>query len=86
MATLFSPTSVWNKPLSSTAPLDPASSTMSSGLAAAAASEYQTGVGPWIEANTDSTPIYVVGANTPTVTVQFSDPTEWWRVSLQQRI
>ena len=84
MPRLFSPGSVWNAPLSPSAPLDAASATMSAGLAAQAASEYNAGIGPWIETSDGSTPIYVVGPNQPTVTVQLDDPTAWWRVSLQK--
>ncbi|MGA2925570.1 MAG: hypothetical protein ABSG43_06155 [Solirubrobacteraceae bacterium] len=80
---LFAPTSVWNQPLAASAPLDPASSTLSSALAGAAASEYQLGTGPWIATSTASTPIYQVPADQPTVTVQLDNPTLSWRVSLQ---
>ena len=84
MPRLFSPASVWNEPLSSTAPLDRASAAMSAVLAAEAAREYQSGIGPWIQTSSDSTPIYIVGAKQPTVTVRLDNPTLWWRVSLQQ--
>ncbi len=80
---LFAPNSAWNQPLGNATPLDPASSAMSSALAADAASEYQLGTGPWIATSTASTPIYQVPAAQPTVTVQLDNPTLSWRISLQ---
>ena len=79
---LFAPTSVWNQPLSSTAAIDPKSGAMVSDLATQAAAEFQQNIGPYIE-TTDTTTMYQVGANQPTVPVQLSDPTLWWRVALQ---
>jgi hypothetical protein len=79
---LFAPTSVWNQPLSSTAAIDPNSGAMVSDLATQAAAEYQQNIGPYIE-TTGTTTMYEVGADQPTVRVQLSDPTLWWRVALQ---
>ena len=79
---LFAPTSVWNQPLSSTAVIDPKSGAMVSDLATQAATEYQQNIGPNIE-TTGTTTTYEVGANQPTVSVQLSNPTLWWRVALQ---
>lgn len=56
---------------------------MVSDLASQAASEYQQGVGPDIATTTGSTTVYEVGPDQPTVPVQLSDPTEWWRSALQ---
>jgi hypothetical protein len=83
-AVLFAPDSVWNKPLASNAPLDPASHAMARGLAAQAARELALGIGPWIETNFDSTPIYRVPADQPTVRVQLDNGiSNAWRSSLQ---
>jgi hypothetical protein len=79
---LFSPTSVWNEPLSPTAAIDPNSAAMVSGLASQAVSEYRQGIGPDIGTN-GTTTVYQVGPNQPTVLVSLSNPTLWWRVSLQ---
>ena len=51
-------------------------------LAAAAASEYEQGIGPWI-VTTGSGTVYQVGPDQPTVLVQLDNPTISWRVSLQ---
>jgi hypothetical protein len=80
---LFAPTSVWNQPLSPTAAIDPTSAALVSGLASQAATEYQQGIGPDL-GTTGTTTFYEVGPNQPSVTVQLSNPTAWWRVSLQQ--
>jgi hypothetical protein len=79
---LFAPASVWNQPLSSAAAIDPNSGAMVSDLATQAAAEYQQNIGPYIE-TTGTTTMYEVGANQPTVPVELSDPTLWWRVALQ---
>ena len=81
-ARLFAPTSVWNEPLSQTAAIDSGSAAMVSDLSAQAASEHQQGIGPDIGTN-GTTTFYEVGRNQPTVTVQLSNPTAWWRVSLK---
>jgi hypothetical protein len=80
---LFSPTSIWNRPLAAGAPIDPGSGAMVSALSAEAANEEQIGTGPWIETTDDSTTIYRVGPDQPNVPVQLEDPTESWRASLQ---
>lgn len=79
---MFSATSVWNQPLSPVAATDPNSAAMVSDLAGQAASEYQQGIGPDI-GTTGTTTVYQVGPNQPTVQVHLSNPTLWWRVSLQ---
>ena len=80
---LFAPTSVWNQPLSPTAAIDPNSGAMVSDLATQAATEYQQGIGPYIGTTSPTTTLYVVGPSQPTVEVQLSNPTLWWRVALQ---
>lgn len=64
------------------AEIDPASATMVSDLAREAASEYEQGIGPDI-GTSGTTTVYRVGPKQPTVTVHLSDPTLWWRASLQ---
>ena len=68
----FSPTSMWNAPLTEKAPLDPGSSGMVSGLEQEVAREEGLGIGPWISTDAE---IYVVGSDQPTVLVQLDDPT-----------
>jgi hypothetical protein len=53
---------------------------MIAGLNAEVAREEGLGIGPWITVGAN---IYVVGPNQPTVIVRLSNPTEWWRASLQ---
>jgi len=80
---LFAPDSVWNAPVSPDAPIDPASPALVRQLAAEAASEQLQATGPYIETSSDSTPIYRVPADQPTVRVALDEPTVWWRASLQ---
>ena len=78
---LFAPDSVWNAPLASNAPLDPASQTLVATLRATVAQNVTAGWGPWI-ATYDTPPLYVAPADQPTVRVQL-DPGSW-KVGLQQ--
>jgi hypothetical protein len=78
---LFAPDSVWNAPLASNAPLDPASQTLVATLRATVAQNVTAGWGPWI-ATYDTPPLYVASADQPTVRVQL-DPGSW-KVGLQQ--
>jgi hypothetical protein len=80
---LFSPTSVWNRPLAANAPVDPSSATLVRALAAEAAREATVGNGPWISTSSYSTPIYVVDAQQPPILVALDNPTASWRVGLQ---
>ena len=80
---LFAPTSVWNQPLSPTAAIDPNSAAMVSDLATQATAEYQQGIGPFIGTTSPTTTLYMVGPDQPTVEVELSNPTLWWRVALQ---
>lgn len=64
---LFSPNSVWNRPDVAQQPMgDPV---LAHELADEAESEIKQGIGPWIETNTDSTPVYTVGADQKCVSV-----------------
>jgi hypothetical protein len=65
----FSPTSIWNAPLSSTAPIDPSSAAITGTLEAYVNLGLATRTGPWINTTQYSTPIYTVPANQPTVPV-----------------
>lgn len=70
---LFSPNSVWNRPDVAEEPLG--DQTLAQELAQEAANEIKEGIGPWIETDTDSTPVYVVGADQKCVPVHL-DVTE----------
>jgi hypothetical protein len=80
---LFAPGSVWNKPLSNEAALDPRSATLAAALAAEARHEGAVGSGPWISTDAYSTPIYRVPANQRPVRVALDDPSLAWRRTLQ---
>ena len=58
---LFSANSVWNRPDVAQQPMG--DQVPAQELAQEAQSEIKQGIGPWIETNTDSTPVYVVGAD-----------------------
>ena len=66
---LFSPTSVWNRPLAADASLDPSSATRMAAFFNQIKSEEAAGIGPWINTTSYSTTIYVVGPNQPRVPV-----------------
>jgi hypothetical protein len=68
----FSPSSSWNTPLASDAPLDPNSAGFVGTFDAEVTRELQGGSGPWINTTDYSVPIYTVPANQPTVRVQLS--------------
>ena len=72
----FSPTSIWNAPLSSTAPIDPNSAAITGTLENDVNASVATRTGPWINTTQYSTPIYTVPANQPTVPVimDYNDP------------
>lgn len=71
----FSPTSFWNAPLSSTAPVDPNSQAYVNDLTSQIA-QY----GAWMNTTSFSTPVYVVPAGQPTVRVTL----DAWGPDLQQ--
>jgi hypothetical protein len=79
---LFAPTSVWNAPLAIDAPIDPRSDALVAALAREVAHEEASDVGPWIATRKCSTPLYVVAADQPGLTVHLTQPTVFWRRSL----
>jgi hypothetical protein len=78
---LFAPNSVWNAPLAADAPLDPANATLTNTLRSTAAQNMSAGWGPWI-ATGETSPLYVVPANQPTVPVRLDAGA--WATGLQQ--
>jgi hypothetical protein len=78
---LFAPDSVWNGPLASDAPLDPANGVLVNTLRKTVAQNLAAGWGPWI-ATSETTPLYIVPADQATVRVTL-DPGSW-KVGLQQ--
>lgn len=64
---LFSADSVWNRPDAAQQPLG--DQQVAQDLTHEAESELKQGIGPWIQTNTDSTPVYVVGPTQRCVTV-----------------
>jgi hypothetical protein len=80
-ARLFAPDSVWNAPLPANAPLDPANATLTNTLRSTAAQNMSAGWGPWI-ATGETSPLYVVPANQPTVPVRLDAGA--WATGLQQ--
>jgi hypothetical protein len=66
---LFSPTSFWNAPLPSDAPVDPESPALVAELDKLVTAEVERKYGPWISTTEFSTPIYTVPADQPTVRV-----------------
>ncbi|HEY7073985.1 MAG TPA: hypothetical protein VH418_01385, partial [Solirubrobacteraceae bacterium] len=83
---LFAPSSPWNHAVPASAPLDAASATLVSRLAAEARHEAATGVGPWIATGVASTPIYRVGRRQRRVRVRLDDPSAPGRRSLQRAL
>jgi hypothetical protein len=65
----FSPTSIWNAPLPSNAPIASNSAAIEGTLQAYINTGLSTHTGPWINTTQYSTPIYTVPANQPTVPV-----------------
>jgi hypothetical protein len=59
-ADLFAPTSFWNQRLPGTTPTDPSSTSLVQALVAEVAREQAAANGPWIGANSGSTPLYRV--------------------------
>ena len=58
---VFSPRSFWNRPLRRSAPIDPHSTAMVSGLVGEVNSELARDYGPWINTREYSVPVYTVG-------------------------
>jgi hypothetical protein len=65
----FSPTSFWNTPVSTGAPLDSSSASVIGNFDRVIAAEETAGSGPWIGTTDYSVPIYTVPASQPTVPV-----------------
>lgn len=80
---LFAPDSVWNKPLSPNAPLDPSSDVLVASLNEDVQQDIESGTGPWIATKSYSTPLYRVPAGHPTVKVTLDDGDAPWRAALQ---
>jgi hypothetical protein len=72
----FSPTSVWNKPLSPSAEVDPTSPVVMAAFQAEIASEEALRRGPYINTVKYSVPIYTVPRRQRTVTVKLRDVSE----------
>jgi hypothetical protein len=81
---LFAPGSFWNKRLRATAPLDPSSAPLVQNLAAEAAREQATGIGPWISAGPRSSPLYQVRLGQRRVRVRLDNGGQSFRKSLQR--
>ena len=79
----FSPSSFWNAPLAPDAPLDPSSAALSAELRDMAMQEVAAGIGPWIETNGTTTPLYTVPADQPTVRVELETAPSAGATSLQ---
>jgi hypothetical protein len=76
---LFAANSVWNAPLANDARIDPSSSAMINWLDHQVYEEFAKGPTPDIEATTDSTPIYQVPRDQPTVRVSLENTASWGR-------
>jgi hypothetical protein len=67
---LFSPRSIWNRPLAADAPVDPQSAELVAQFDQQVAQEETERRGPWINTNEYSVPILTVSATQPTVPVR----------------
>ncbi|CAN5841924.1 hypothetical protein BH20GEM1_BH20GEM1_11460 [soil metagenome] len=74
-ARFFAPDSFWNQLLPADAPLDPASDALVADLVAEVAREQAQGTGPWISTK-NSTPLYTVPQDQPTVRVALDSATQ----------
>jgi hypothetical protein len=77
---LFSPNSVWNHPLARNARIDPHSGRLVRRLV----HEEKSGTTPWIQTDSYSTPLYVVGPNQRRVHVTLFEGNQAGRRSLQR--
>jgi hypothetical protein len=82
-ASIFSPESAWDEPLPAGTSADPESAALVAVLTAEVAREEATQIGPGIDSTASSTPIYVVGADQPSVYVELEEPLASWRKGLQ---
>jgi len=76
---MFAADSVWNTPLANDAPIDRSSPDLINWLVDQVRQEFEHGPTPDIETVTDSTPIYRVARNEPTVRVALENKTAWGR-------
>ena len=81
---LFAPNSVWNKPLARNAAIDPSSEEMVAYLNGEVDREEAAHIGPWIQTDSYSTPLYVVGPHQRRVHVALQDGNSAGRRSLQR--
>jgi hypothetical protein len=72
LPTLFAPNSIWNKPLSANARIDPSSGRLIGALVREVRSEQHAKRGPWINTRQYGVPILTVPANQRTVRVWLS--------------
>ena len=79
---LFAPSSVWNAPLRSDAPLDAANAELVKKLSDTVRDGFVAGRSAWIQTNNTSTPLYVVPAGQPVVRVKLDAGA--WATSLQE--
>jgi hypothetical protein len=81
---LFAPSSVWNAAVPADARLDPTSSRLVANLSRMAATEVAAGTGPFVQTDSYSTPVYVVGRFQRPVRVAIdTDQNSLWVDSLQ---
>lgn len=83
-ARLFSPNGVWNHPLARDARIDPHSPKLIARLVREVNRERSAGTGPWIQTDSYSTPLYVVGPHQRRVHVALQDGNSAGRRSLQR--
>jgi hypothetical protein len=83
-ARMFSPQSFWNATLPPNAPLDRASPTLIAALNAEVDREQQARIGPWIQTDLASTPLYVVPRVHKRSPVTLDPPDEPWRATLRK--
>jgi hypothetical protein len=81
---LFADSSIWNRPLGSTAQLDPTSADRMQALTAEIDREKQAGNGPWINDVHYSTPVYRVSASQRRVPVKIDNGS--WADSLRRAL
>ena len=80
---LFSPNGVWNHTLADNARIDPHSPKLVNRLVNEVNRERNAGTGPWIQTDSYSTPLYVVGPHQPRVHVTLFQGNSAGRRSLQ---
>lgn len=80
---LFAADSVWNAPLPEDAQPDPSSQALIQGFVAEIGREQEAGIGPWIQTDESSTPLYTVPSDQPTALVHLDDMPEPSYVVLQ---